>query len=349
MQKTILIRGGYYSTNIGNDFYIKGAEYVLRKICPEFRIVTVSDHPGYYWKDLLGNKSSFLDYASCVECDYLILLGPMLDCNYPKMFRKVYEKLDLNKTKIMLLSAGSGLYSQEEEKIVKSFLQEYPHYALCTRDRETYERFHNYFEHSYDGICFALYANEYAPKYMIDISDYIILNFDFTPEPSFLNIDSAFEGFKSDNSFIPIDDLAIIRNRSNNKLFNNIKSIFGMYDGNLDSINKHKIVRTIHTCMPDDSIRKSQKRNAYLSDVATDYLNLYANAYCTFTDRLHAAVACLSYGTPVYLQLNSSRCNLLKRLNAEKTLEGLFTMDSDFLALEKTNMESFLKSLFYVR
>lgn len=348
MKKTILIRGGYYSTNIGNAFYIKGAEYLLGKICPEFRIVTASDHPNYFWNGMLGNESSFLDYASYVECEYLVLLGPMLDCDYPKMFRKVYEKLDLNKTKILLLSAGSGLYSQEEEDIVKSFLQEYPHYALCTRDRETYERYHDCFEKSYDGICFALFANEYAPKYKIDIADYIVLNYDFTPEPSFLSNSSVFDVGKIDNSFVPINDLAIIKNKSSNNLVNKIQSHFGMYDGGSDTLNKYKIIRTIHTCMPEASIRNSNKKNVYLSDVATDYLNIYANACCTFTDRLHAAVACLSYGTPVYLQLNSSRCNLLKRLNAEKSLEGLFTMDSDFLTKEKSNMESFLKSLFNV-
>lgn len=183
MPSTILIRGGYTATNIGNAFYVKGAEYILNKVAPESRIITVTDHPDYYWSSLLKKESTFLDYAAYVSCDYLVLLGPMLDKSYAEKFGAIYNSMDRKKMKICLLSAGGGSYDEDEVQLVRSFLKKYPHFSLFTRDHETYEAYHDLFEVSYDGICFALFASDFCKPYQTNLSKYMVMNFDSSDEP----------------------------------------------------------------------------------------------------------------------------------------------------------------------
>jgi hypothetical protein len=82
--------------------------------------------------------------------------------------------------------------------------------------------------------------------------------------------------------------------------------------------------------------------NAVSSFVHEPYLNLYANAALTLSDRLHAAVAALAFGGPVRLFLESNRVRLLERARCDAALRQVYVADARYLAAEKRRLVAWL-------
>ena len=76
------------------------------------------------------------------------------------------------------------------------------------------------------------------------------------------------------------------------------------------------IVRTHHTHYCDPPKNYLEKTNTIISNLPEDYLNLYANAEAVYSDRVHACVVALSYGTPCKLFHKTSRALLFDRVEA---------------------------------
>ena len=62
-----------------------------------------------------------------------------------------------------------------------------------------------------------------------------------------------------------------------------------------------EIVYTHHDCWGPIVEERKTKLNTLISDLPYDYLTLYANAECVYSDRVHACVAALSYGRKAQL------------------------------------------------
>ncbi len=325
--KKIIISGGYYATNIGNAFYELGAQYVLNKaLGSDARVIMSSNKLDIYWSNVLGNRGVF-DYTSGYSADYVVILGPLMSAYYLNMWEDTFRRLSESGTKIIFMSAGANDYDEKEYNEVARILEKHNLYALLTRDTETYSTYKDFFKHSYDGICCALYCNEYAPKYNLDIPEYVILNFDNCREPAIVCDNKGSLRIGEDNYVI----------KENSRLKKHFPD--RLAGGEL-------IIRTVHSVVGDGFKRILKGGNYYLSDVPYDYLNLYANATAVITNRVHAAVASVSYGTPVYLTNKTPRGSILKRVGCEDVYKTLFVSDQEIVRKEKEKYESKIKEIF---
>jgi superfamily II DNA/RNA helicase len=82
-----------------------------------------------------------------------------------------------------------------------------------------------------------------------------------------------------------------------------------------------------------------------ISDIPDDYLNLYANAYAVYTDRVHACIATLSFGNLARLYSSSHRNSLFEKVGAEEIEKRLVKLDQDRLNIEKEKHLSFLREI----
>ena len=82
-----------------------------------------------------------------------------------------------------------------------------------------------------------------------------------------------------------------------------------------------------------------------ISDIPEDYLNLYANAYATYSDRVHACIATLAFGNYARLYSQTPRAYLFERLGLGTIKRNILRLDEDKIKLEKSHHISFLKEI----
>jgi len=89
------------------------------------------------------------------------------------------------------------------------------------------------------------------------------------------------------------------------------------------------VVRTNHRAVGPVHEKIFARRNMMISDVPTDYLTVYANAKEVYSDRVHACVVSLAYGTPVRFYYKTPRSGLFGPVNAESVANELTVLDRD--------------------
>ncbi len=326
--KRIIISGGYYATNIGNAFYEIGAKYVLNKCLSDRATVELSSNKlDIYWSRLTGARAGLFDLTNTYEADYVVILGPTLSVDYLSRWEDTFSKLSAKGTRFVFMSTGASRYDDKEYEGVSAILKRFKFYALLSRDEKTYELYKDCFEHSYNGICCALYCADYAPKRPLDLEPYVIFNFDNCREPVPVPAAGGIE--ICNNTY----DLKKAARLSKAPLPERLAS-------------GETIIRTIHTVMPGVVRRNLKGSNYYISDVPYDYLTLYAHASAVLTNRVHAAVASVSYGTPVHLTNATPRGNILKRIGAQAAYKEMYRSDAGYLESEKRKYEDAIREIF---
>jgi hypothetical protein len=87
------------------------------------------------------------------------------------------------------------------------------------------------------------------------------------------------------------------------------------------------VLRTHHDCWGPLPKRYTDKENTLISDVPFDYLTLYANVNETYSDRVHACIATLTYGNKARLFSKTQRRSLFKKLGIEDITRELVSLD----------------------
>jgi hypothetical protein len=105
------------------------------------------------------------------------------------------------------------------------------------------------------------------------------------------------------------------------------------------------IVRTHHSHYCDPPKNYFEKTNTIISNLPEDYLNLYANAEAVYSDRVHACVVALSYGTPCRLYYKTSRALLFDRVEASGLEKRLTYPDTNKTEKEKKKQIKFLSDV----
>lgn len=109
---------------------------------------------------------------------------------------------------------------------------------------------------------------------------------------------------------------------------------------------KKKIIRTHHVCLGYIPKSHFSSQNTLISDIPEDYLNLYANAFATYSDRVHACIAALSFGNFAQLFSDTPRAFLFENVKANKVKNKLIKINTDFIAAQKEKQIIFLKKIF---
>lgn len=347
---------GFWCTNIGNGFFSLGVEYVLKKVLGSENVTVVSDYQTYttgYGKRLYPDKRQ-LEYIKHLDVDYIVLAGPVISRYFLLLWKDILLALKQRGIGYMILSAGTMKLDKDSREAVKAFFKECPPFILSSRDSSVYEEFGQYATHAYDGICFSFFVSDlYAPSKMSGLGDYIVCNFDKIGEPE-IWLDHGDER-ASDQTFVfDGSDYKV----AYPKLLTKAMATTDRFTDALiyalsilpapkraDEIGRYKVIRTDQRFHPHYRSKIYSQNNSFCADLPYGYLNLYANAKLTLSDRVHACAATLAFGNNAMLFVNTDRLGLLGRVGAEGITKHPVKIDVEYLASEKCKMVEWLKTV----
>ena len=354
MTKRVAYCTGFWCTNIGNAFFSMGVEYALKKILGSENVTVVSDYQTYttgYGKRLYPHPKQ-LEYISYLDVDYVVLAGPVLSKYFLGLWKDILERLKDRGIGYILLSAGTMKLDPESRKSIKSFFKSCPPFILSSRDRSVYEEFGQFAIHAYDGICFSFFVSDlYAPAKMLSVGEYVVCNFDKIGEPKIWR--DTNDGRHADRRFSFCGNTYDV---SYPKLLNQAMSKTDRFTDALiyalslfpapkrtDNIGEYKVIRTDQRFHPHYRNKIYRQNNSFCADLPYGYLNLYANAVLTLSDRVHACAATLAFGNSAMLFANTDRLGLLGRVGAEDITKYPVQLDLKRLSDEKSEMIEWLR------
>jgi hypothetical protein len=349
MSETIIVVGGYWSTNIGNSFFQLGAQFLLERIFPDGHVVMLSDQPGY-WKVSQGNPANAFILLEHIPMDYLVIQGPFLRPEFDSIWAGTLRKLQRKGVKIIVLSAGMMDYTPSAIAQYRGWLTEFPPYIFTTRDSDTFEVCADLADHAYDGIDLAFFVPDLFEPVPMELRDFVVFNFDKIPEPrveirgEFSSEGNADYEFEFANKYWHLH-FAKLRT-----LLSHTFKFYPFIDAFLpkqypETVDGRLIIRTDHRFNPLIEKKVFKAPNSFVSDIPYTYLNLYANAKLTLSNRVHACVATLAYGNPAMLISKTPRAKLLERVGASAIIREPVTLPKEEIEEEKAQLVDFVRSV----
>ena len=314
----VLHCGGGWPTNIGNAFIDFGIRYLIKKTIPNSKVYFASNAMNWiYYK--YGNPKrnvNFLDVAGVIKADFYVFGGSMLSPSWFKDHLKLFQELAKKDSKIIMYGVGGETYSDNEINETRKYLKKLNMFALISRDEKAFKNYCDLVEHSYNGIDCAFFLNDAFIPAKLDLSEYVVFSFDNMAEP---------------NIELEVKEKIIRTHHAPWRFLSN--QIFSKTDLKifLGSIKHHQ--------------RNIIKKNDMLSDLPDDYLNLYANCKATYSDRVHACVAALSFGNSARLYSKSARSFLLDRIGLSSIRDNLVSLDRKQIEKEKKKQIDFLNEI----
>lgn len=298
-----------YFNNIGNGFLDLATEYEINSAksendclvklsqCANFaasmgRLFAIKENVvvKWAWNALMDNKHAkklhnktynivkmqdVLSPASMFDVDFLVIPGCVLTIHFLKIYYDFLKNKTQKGCKIIFIGASGNYYTNDEISYVKKCLSELKPYAIMTRDSVAYELYSEYTDNPYNGIDNAFFVNCLEiPSLKSSSSPYSVVN-------------------------LELDNNKGIKKKLELELLNN----------------GYNVIYSDHCPYPYTKVSKMVKQNnTVISDYPLDYLTLYRNAEAVYTDRVHACITSLSFGTPVTLFSSSPRKALFENV-----------------------------------
>lgn len=347
---------GFWCTNIGNGFFSMGVEYALKKVLGEKNVTVVSDFQTYttsYGKRLYVDKNQ-LEYISSLDVDYIVLAGPVISKYFISLWKDILLKLKQRGIGYILLSAGVMKMTDTAREEIKEFFKECPPYALSSRDESVYKEFGVFAQHAYNGICFSFFTPDYyTPAGLSGLSPYVVYNFDKIDEPEIWKDNGENKEYARQFEFegdiykiaYPkwLTALSAKTDRFTDALIYAMSILPAKKRAN--EVGNYRVIRTDHRFHPHFRGKIYRRKNSFVADLPYGYLNLYANAEFTLSDRVHACAVTLAYGHSAMLFAKTSRHGLLGRVGAEGVTERPVKLDLERLEVEKKDQMDWLKKV----
>jgi hypothetical protein len=355
VDKKVAYIGGCWSTNIGNAFFNLGADYVLKQVFGDENVFMVADHSAFapLWKASKGNIPYSINYWKHLDVDYVVLLGPILGKQFLPVWKDTLDTLKLRGIRYMILSAGMMKYTDEDIAETKAYFNENPPYLITTRDRTMYETFKDSVKNIYDGVCFAFFVPNYYKPVGTDLGKTIAVNFDKIDEP-YIYIDNPKNKYKVEFDFeehhfgMQFKNLSKIGLRTDRFTDALVYLASPLPRGKRsEKLGEYTIIRPDHRYNPLFIRKVYRYPNSFCSDIPHTYVNIYANADLTISDRVHACAISLAYGNSAYLFAKTGRSELLTRVGAECIYDHPVKINLEYLNSEKLKLIEWLKSMEY--
>jgi polysaccharide pyruvyl transferase WcaK-like protein len=344
--------GGQWAQNVGNAFFNLGGEYVLKRIYGEDQVGFFQDQPNYrtLHNKFKGNPDTYVDFLQYLDIDTFVLQGPVLNGWIRQSWEKLFKTFQQRGIKVVFLSSAFFKFHDREIAAVKSFLEEYPPALISTRDDRSYGILKDWLPGvpKYDGIDSGWFLNRCARPFAkrADVN-YIAKNFDRYPEPEILAQDP---GPKFNTRVVEIEGrdwhLAVPKRLDEASHKGKIKAYFAdLFDRRKlpAEFDGRMVVRPEHRFFPHVTHKIYRQPNATASDEPWTYINIYANADFTLSDRVHACVATLAFGNPAMLFTPSPRSALFGRVGIGDIRDRMVTLDLDRLQEEQEAEITWLK------
>jgi hypothetical protein len=349
LRSQVALVSGFWGQNIGNAFFNIGGKWILENVFTPERVRFILDQPGYrtFHKQSAGNPKNDFGLLKYLDVGAIVLQGPMLTVDFPKLWSETFEHLSRRGTKIILLGAAMFRFNEEEKAVNLAFLKKYRPAILSTRDIPTYEAFKDAADFSYCGVDSAWFAPDAFEPLKLAAPDYITINFDRWPEPS-IRLDAA-RNPGAQHAFEYLDhdwQLEFPKLQWALSTKDKIKSYLGaMIDWRKlpPTLGPYTIIRPEHRFNPHVTWKIYRQPNAVASDEPWTYFTIYSQTQLTLSDRVHACVATLAYGKPAMLFTPSPRSYLFDRLGLSDIRKRPVTLDANYLRTEKAAQLTFLR------
>lgn len=319
--KEVFYFGHCWADNIGNAFIDFGINYSLKEALKEYdvKINNISNVQPYndfnfnnrFPYNLLSGgrkkQDEIFDLRTHTKPDLVVLGGSLFDIFWCKVHSGFLEWLIEEQVPVMVLGGGGGNnYSSEELNYVSSFWKKINFIGYISRDEKALNNFGKYAKTSFSGIDNAFFLNDAYEPAKLHIEPYAINTFDLT-YPRVVN-DGYNKVIKLSHRLLDVDSF---------KSF--LKRWFKAF----------KIVKTYD----------------FISDYPNDYLNLYANAEVTHSDRVHACVAALIFGGKAQYYDKSDRSYLFDRVKLSDIRNTPVSLDMDYIEKEKQQQLKNIKTV----
>ncbi|AFO56942.1 MULTISPECIES: polysaccharide pyruvyl transferase family protein [unclassified Natrinema] len=313
-----------WTTNIGNGFIDYGARAMLERAFPDAEIVETGGYPnhaadtaalwrgtrklermagyseGDYESPTHRLRRNAVNISELLDADLAVLPGCVLS---RPTFRKYFETLRRLRERdipIVIVGGGGEEYDAAERNDVAAVFDALDIEVLLTRDRTAYEAYSDLVEYRYDGIdCSLFVPDRYQPPAANQAFD--IHTFDKQAEP---DIEGTATIIRPDHA--PFDEPYHF------PVGERARELVGLETPLFET------------------------ENAFVSDLVTDYLFLYANADVVRSDRIHACLPALTYGNRAQFYFDTPRAHLFDRvpIDGDVTSEPV-RFDMDALEREK--------------
>ncbi|MFN3856350.1 MAG: polysaccharide pyruvyl transferase family protein [Caulobacter sp.] len=350
---TVALVSGFWGQNIGNAFFNIGGKWILEQVFGEGSVAFIQDQPGYrtFHDQSKGNPANDIEFLRLLDCEYVVLQGPLLTLGYEKLWRRTFAELTARGTKIILLGAAFFKFRPEEFAAARAFIEEFKPALISTRDSRSYEEIKSWGLDIplFDGMDSAFFAPKAYTPFALAGPPYFAFNFDRYPEPTVTigstktaTADTAFEW---QGQWWSLETPKLVSKLAH-------RSKVQAYLGHLLDNRKlpaelagRTVLRPEHRFNPHMTYKIYQHPNAVASDEPWTYFNIYANAELVLADRVHACVAALAYGRPAMLFTPSPRQALFARVGAGEIRNRPVTVDGDWLEEERAKEVAWVKDV----
>lgn len=328
----IALSCGYISQNVGNAFFELGALELLGRAVGRQNVSLIGDNPAHWTSNRKskGRPEGGFNWLERMNgIDYLVLQGPELTKNIGLMWDETFTALKRRNIQPIFMSVSFSEYSDSERNTVLQFLQKHEVPVLSTRDSATFQGLQtaNPF---YDGICSAWFMPWACEPIHLD-GRFIASTFESRLEPKDL-VAAHLEGR---NPFLKESEAPVERLLGRSSALDYLVHLSPLAKAKNAEASDLDVIRPVHRTNPALPSRIFRDHNHVASDEPFTYLSVYKSAEATYTDRVHAAVASLVFGTPAMLTSKSGRAALLERVGIKLPMLQLATLDEDRLANER--------------
>lgn len=359
MTARVALVSGFWGQNIGNAFFNVGGRWALQQAFGASGSVEfIQDQPGYrtFHDQSTGNPRHAVELLRHLEADYIVLQGPMLTVDFRALWEPTFAALRDRGTKIILLGAAMFRFTPEEVEANRAFLSEIEPEILVTRDRPTYDAFKDLCAHSYAGIDSAFFTPYAYTPFELALPPFVAMTYDRFPEPR-VSVTAEHDRLpgRHDTEFCALDmRWGLDWPRAGEWLAHRgkIQSYVASFldRRTLDSqIGDFLVVRPEHRFNPHITPKIYKRPNAVASDEPFTYLTVYANAALTLTDRVHACVVSLAYGTPALMYRHTQRAVLFDRLDLHQIGDQPVSLLRERLDREVADEIAFLRQVVNVQ
>jgi len=319
----ILYYGACWPTNIGNAFIDYGSIHSIKSAMPRANVFFASELPRWLCRANRRDMEESIDLTELIEIDALVVSGMTICDEFIRVEGPVLSRLSRQGVRIFFFGCGGALYDQSEIKNFIKFLRGINVCGFISRDEKTYEYCSPSFPKSHNGIDCAFFLSDAFVPAKLKIKDFVVFNFDSMKEPLI---------------------------ETNRGIIRTHHSCLEAFPSNSISGKNYlpSRIRESLSFKPKKGIKFGQYglRNTLISDIPEDYLNLYANTFATYSDRVHACIATLSFGHSARLYSDTPRALIFKRVGAIDIVNKLVKIDIDELNNEKKNQISFMREIF---
>ena len=322
----IALVSGFWGQNIGNAFFNLGGRYILEAAGHE--VFFLQDAPAYWTfrDEAKGNYRQSFPLVEELEFDLLVLQGPLFTRNFAAIWAEPLSRLAKSGSGWAVLSAGFRSYTDEELRALRSVVDfaGQPEF-ISTRDPLTAEMLRRDQRlHVYGGIDSAFFMPRAEPvlSRRLGTDPYVALCFDHFVEPTIRTNDC------DDPEAWLLEYPAKLNALSGRSKAHGYLAHYLDRRKHPVKLGQYRVVRPEHRTNPHLAHKIYREGQALASDEPWSYAHLYANAEATFSDRVHACVLSLAYGTPARLfNPTTQRKSLFSAVAAEGIDDRLVTVE----------------------